>query len=59
MLLRLFLCPTLIHSQMVPKDTGEPIGCTGLVPEGAEHYPLMEAELEAGYWIGRPYWNQV
>jgi len=43
---------------MVLKDTGEPIGCIGLVPEGAEHYPLMEAELEAGYWIGRPYWNQ-
>ncbi len=43
---------------MVLKDTGEPIGSIGLVPEGAEHYPLMESELEAGYWIGRPYWNQ-
>ncbi len=42
---------------MVLKDTGEPIGSIGLVPEGAEHYPLMESELEAGYWIGRPYWN--
>lgn len=39
------------------KETGEPIGCIGLVPEGDEHYETEYSEREVGYWIGYPYWN--
>lgn len=42
---------------MVLKDTGEPIGCIGLVPHGDEHYSLAATEREVGYWIGYPYWG--
>lgn len=42
---------------MVLKETSEPIGCIGLVPQGDEHYPAATAEREVGYWIGRRYWN--
>lgn len=44
---------------VVLKETGEPIGCCGLVPEGArpsEHITSDDAEI--GYWIGKPYWGQ-
>lgn len=42
---------------IVLKDSDEPVGCIGLVPEGDEHYNVNEAEREVGYWIGLPYWN--
>lgn len=38
--------------------TGEPIGCIGLVPEGHEYYPVLRAEREIGYWVGRPHWGR-
>lgn len=40
------------------KETGEPIGCIGLVPEGDEHYETEPSEREVGYWTGYPYWNR-
>ena len=43
---------------MVHKESGEVIGCIGLVPEGDEHYAVMQREREVGYWIGYPYWGQ-
>ena len=43
---------------MVLKETGEPVGCIGLVPPGEEHHPVAHAEYEIGYWIGYPYWGQ-
>lgn len=43
---------------MVLLETGEPVGCIGLVPAGDEHFPLVENEREAGYWIGHPLWGR-
>lgn len=43
---------------MVDKETGEAIGCIGLVPPGEENYPVAEGEREAGYWVGHPYWGR-
>lgn len=40
------------------KESGEAIGCIGLVPETSEHYHPAPFEREVGYWIGRPYWNR-
>lgn len=43
---------------VVLKETGEPVGCCGLVPDGArpdEHIGVNDAEI--GYWIGRPFWG--
>lgn len=40
------------------KDSGEVVGCIGLVPAGDEHYPTLPAEREVGYWIGHPYWHK-
>lgn len=40
------------------KTTGEPIGCIGIVPEGEEHYDIMNGEREVGYWLGRTHWGK-
>ena len=53
-----FFIPNPHTYAMVSRDTDEPIGCIGLVPEGDEHYAVKPCEREAGYWIGRPYWNR-
>lgn len=42
---------------IVLKESGEPIGCIGLVPVGDEHYQSASSEREVGYWIGHHYWN--
>lgn len=42
---------------LVLKESDEPMGCMGLVPEGCEHYSPLQSEREAGYWIGYPYWG--
>ncbi|WP_295731393.1 GNAT family N-acetyltransferase [uncultured Muribaculum sp.] len=49
--------PNACSFAVVLKETGEPVGCIGLVPEGEGHYPAASSEREAGYWIGRPYWG--
>ncbi len=43
---------------IVLRATDEPIGCIGLVPEGAEHYAIQPREREVGYWIGYPHWSK-
>lgn len=42
---------------MVLKESGEPAGCIGLVPEGTEHFTPQSGEREVGYWIGHPLWG--
>lgn len=44
---------------VVLKGTDEPVGCCGLVPEGARpSQHVMPEDAEIGYWIGRPFWGQ-
>jgi len=43
---------------MVLRETGEAVGCIGLVPRGEEHYPVAENEREVGYWVGHPLWGK-
>lgn len=43
---------------VVLKDTGEAIGCCGIVPpEARENVMTTETDAEIGYWIGKPYWG--
>ena len=44
---------------VVLKESGEPIGCCGLV--SANGFSSAESngdEAEIGYWIGKPYWGK-
>jgi RimJ/RimL family protein N-acetyltransferase len=43
---------------IVLRETGEPVGCIGLVPRGEEHFNAADNEREVGYWIGYPYWGR-
>lgn len=43
---------------IVLKDTGEPIGCIGYMRKGQSNIDIGDNDVEAGYWIARPYWNQ-
>ena len=40
------------------KETGEPIGCMGYMVCGESNINISENDVEAGYWIARPYWNR-
>ncbi len=40
------------------KETGEAIGCMGYYPYGESNIPIGKSDVEVGYWIARPYWNQ-
>lgn len=53
-----FFMPNPFTFAVTLKETGEPVGCIGLVPKGDEHYCLLSGEREVGYWIGRPFWGQ-
>lgn len=53
-----FFIPNPMTLAMVLRQTGEAIGCIGLVPKGDEHFTLLEGEREVGYWVGYPYWGQ-
>lgn len=52
-----FFIPNPGTYAMVLKETGEPVGCIGLVPRADEHHATADAEREVGYWIGRPLWG--
>lgn len=52
-----FFIPNPCTLAMVLKETGEPVGCIGLVPSGCEYFPPEGNEREVGYWIGLPYWG--
>ncbi|MCM1380138.1 MAG: GNAT family N-acetyltransferase, partial [Bacteroides sp.] len=47
-----FFLPNRHNFAIVMKETGEPIGCIGLVPKGDEHYETAKEEREVGYWVG-------
>ena len=53
-----FFLPNPHVFAIVPKDSDNPIGCIGLVPEGDEHYVTAHAEREVGYWIAYPCWGK-
>lgn len=41
------------------KDTGEPVGCCGIMFANSLHTADMkQQEAEIGYWIGKPYWGR-
>lgn len=43
----------------VLKETGEPVGCCGIMFSNSIHTADMKpSEAEIGYWIGKPYWGQ-
>lgn len=49
---------------IVLKETGEPVGCCGIMPREAdtaeEAAPQQQdrREAEIGYWLGKPYWGR-
>ena len=43
---------------VVLKETGEPIGCAGYLPESLSNLEISEDQCEVGYWIARPYWGR-
>lgn len=53
-----YFIPTPDTFAIVLKSSNEPIGCIGLVPQGAEHFQPLDGEREVGYWIGHPHWNK-
>lgn len=43
---------------MVLKESGEPVGCCGIIfPEESDDSG-MRYEAEIGYWIGKPHWGK-
>ncbi|WP_288318901.1 GNAT family N-acetyltransferase [Xylanibacter caecicola] len=40
---------------VVPKDTGKPAGCCGIVPGATDNADMKQGEAEIGYWMGVPY----
>ena len=43
---------------IVLKESGEIIGCAGFLLAGTSNMPLRPDEVEVGYWVAKPYWNQ-
>lgn len=43
---------------IVLKETGEVIGCIGFFTCGESNIGIGENDVETGYWVARPYWNQ-
>lgn len=44
---------------MVLKETGEPIGCCGIMfYDGTHGTEVRPAEAEIGYWVGVPHWGK-
>lgn len=44
---------------VVLKETGEPVGCCGIMSSNSLHTADMkQKEAEIGYWIGKPYWGK-
>ena len=56
--IRKFFIPNDANFAMICKETGEAIGCIGLVPVGDEHYSATGGQREVGYWIGYPHWGR-
>lgn len=58
MVIKEFFIPNPENFAVTDKESGEVIGCIGLVPAGEEHYNPEPGEREVGYWIGLPHWNK-
>jgi len=43
---------------VVLKESGEAIGCMGYFTQAESNIGIGENEVEVGYWIAKPYWNQ-
>jgi RimJ/RimL family protein N-acetyltransferase len=43
---------------IVLKPTNEAIGCIGYYVFGESNINIGKNEVEAGYWLAKPYWNQ-
>ena len=43
---------------IVLKETGEVIGCIGYYTCFDSNIGIGQNDVEAGYWVARPYWNQ-
>ena len=43
---------------IVLKETEEVIGCIGYFTSVESNIGIGENDVEAGYWVARPYWNQ-
>ena len=39
-------------------ETGEAIGCIGYYLPCESNIPIGEKDVEIGYWVAHPYWNQ-
>mgnify|MGYP000813906482 FL=1 len=53
-----YFIPNPLTFAIVDKDSGQPVGCIGLLPSGDEYFPPLEGEREVGYWVGRPHWRK-
>ena len=42
---------------IVPKGEDSPIGCIGYFVHGESNIEIGENDVEAGYWVARPFWN--
>lgn len=40
------------------KETGEAIGCIGYFTSEESNIGIGPDDVEAGYWVAKPYWNQ-
>ncbi len=53
---------TVFHSDHIwaieLKETGEPIGCIGYLAHGESNIDIGKNDVEAGYWVAKPYWNR-
>ena len=43
---------------VILKETGEPVGSSGIMPPRSDHPDAAPEDREIGYWIGVPYWGR-
>ena len=43
---------------IVNRANEEVIGCVGYHPPANSNIPIADNEVEVGYWVARPFWNQ-
>ena len=53
---------TIFHNDhtwaMLLKETNEIVGCMGYYVHGESNIPIGANDVELGYWVARPHWNQ-
>ena len=40
------------------KKSGEVVGCIGYLRHNESNISIGEKEVEVGYWVAKPFWNQ-